>query len=259
MRRSDTSQLAGPIPLAVDGAPGASLVPAGRHWELHLGPLPAGTADAVRAGTEAVRAGAVALAEHGGGDLRLWVRGPDERRTSIAEAAGMVLGREVIQMRRPLPVEDGEVTIDVRPFVVGVDEDAWLAVNNRAFAWHPEQGGWTRAALEAREREPWFDPNGFLLHEVDGRLVGFCWTKVHADHDPPLGEIFVIAVDPAAHHRGLGRQLVLAGLDHLARAGLPVGMLWVEATNEPALRLYDELGFTVHCRDRAYDLTVTGR
>ena len=87
-----------------------------------------------------------------------------------------------------------------------------MAVNNRAFATHPEQGGWSVEELVEREQEEWFDPAGLLLYEVDGRLAGSCWTKIHRDTDPPLGEIYVISVNPDFQGRGLGRSLTVAGL-----------------------------------------------
>ena len=222
---------------------GYAQVNRGRNgWALAYG----GDADAalVQAAVDVVR-------QAGGGHTHMWVNRPIDADDALARAAGLSRGRDLYQMRRPLPTgEDYELA--TRPFVVGQDEHAWLEVNNRAFHWHPEQGGWDLATLQARQWEPWFDPQGFLLHEVDGRLAGFCWTKVHANHDPPLGEIYVIATDPDFQGRGLGRRLVLAGLDHLARKGLTVGMLYVDASNAPAVHLYKDMGFEVDHVDRAY-------
>jgi mycothiol synthase len=184
-----------------------------------------------------------------------WVLGGDDAAARELEAQGMVLQRRLAQMRRPLPV-DQPSDLATRPFDPDRDVDAWLQANNRAFEGHPEQGGWGREQLEARMAEPWFDPAGFLLHEEDGRLLGFCWTKVHPAHgdDPAMGEIFVIAVDPAVDAPGLGKRLVLAGLDHLHRVrGMRWGMLYVDLANERAVHLYrDKLGFAVHHVDRAY-------
>jgi mycothiol synthase len=106
-------------------------------------------------------------------------------------------------------------------------------------------------------REPWFALDDFLVHDgPDGVIDGFCWTKVHRDQDPQLGEIYVIGAAPERHGTGLGRALVVAGLGHLwAGHRTPVAMLYVEADNEPALRLYLKLGFTVHADDIAYEAT----
>jgi mycothiol synthase len=196
-----------------------------------------------------------ALAAEGGGPVKLWVSEPTGATDALAARAGLKRDRDLFQLRRALPVDERN-DLDFRSFVPGRDEEAWLEVNNRAFAWHPEQGGWDLATLQAREAEPWFDPAGFLLHEEQGRLAGFCWTKVHADHEPPLGEIYVIAVDPDFAGRGLGRQLTLAGLDYLSRKGLAVGMLYVDEANTAARRLYAQLGFTVDHVDRAYTGSV---
>lgn len=202
-------------------------------------------------GMELVGAALGVVASEGGGHVHLWVSKPRPEHDAIAAACGLNRGRELYQMRRPLPVGERS-DLPVRAFEPGRDEESWLAVNNRAFASHPEQGGWDVATIKAREKEPWFEPAGFLLHERDGRLAGFCWTKVHDDHDPALGEIYVIAVDPDFQHEHLGRQLVLAGLDSLAGRGITIGMLYVDAANVPAVKLYVDLGFTVDHVDRAY-------
>jgi mycothiol synthase len=167
---------------------------------------------------------------------------------SMADEAGLVLNREVLQLRVPLPLAEPIPDIATRPFRPGIDDDAFLLVNNRAFEWHPDQSGWTSDHLRKRMAEPWFDPTGFLLHERDGDLAGFCWTKIHpaTSTDPELGEIYVIAVDPTFHGLGLGRALTLSGLDHLASAGVRTGMLHVEHDNIVALDLYHKIGFVKH-------------
>jgi mycothiol synthase len=187
-----------------------------------------------------------------------WVDNPDQHIEQLARRHGMARHRTLHQMRRALPT-GCESTIATRPFVPGRDDDAWVATNNRAFAGHEEQGGWTRLDLAARMSEEWFDPDGFLLYEVEGRLAGFCWTKLHPPTETErhaLGEIYVIGVDPDLAGRGLGRQLTLAGLDHLARRGAPVGMLHVDAANEAAMRLYRRLDFQVHSTSVAFAATI---
>jgi mycothiol synthase len=137
--------------------------------------------------------------------------------------------------------------------VVGADEAAWLEVNNAAFAWHAEQGGWDLATLQQREHEPWFRPDGFLLHERDGRLAAFCWTKLHASADEAtVGEIYVIAVHPDFHGLGLGKALTLAGLTWLHQAGAAEGMLYVDAQNTGAVAMYHALDFHITHTDQAY-------
>jgi mycothiol synthase len=201
------------------------------------------------------------VAAAGGGLVVLWVFEPDQRDDEAAARAGFHRQRDLLQERVPLPLGEEPAWppgVEVRSFVPGQDDRAWLTVNNRAFADHPEQGGWVEATLERRMAEPWFDPKGFLLaFDADG-LAGFCWTKVHpaTDVDPELGEIFVIGVDPSRQGSGLGRALVVAGLAYLADRGIRTGMLFVDGDNEAALRLYESLGFTIHRRDRAYEREV---
>jgi mycothiol synthase len=191
----------------------------------------------------------------GGGHLTWWTDVNPERVGGLARQAGLALARSLHEMRIGLPLE-AHAAVPTRPFAPS-DVDAWLRVNNRAFAGHPEQGGWDRDTLATRLAEPWFDPDGFRLYEHDGSVAAFCWTKVHRETTPPVGEIYVIGVDPELHGRGLGRELTLAGLDWMSSHGLTEAMLFVDAGNVAAVRLYERLGFVTRRTRYAFAGTLS--
>ena len=190
-----------------------------------------------------------------GGHLRLWSHGELAASGELALSMGFTQARVLWQMRRslfaPLPSMELPEGVSIRSFRPGIDDEEWLAVNTAAFAELPDQGSWTLEDLHRRMAEPWFDENGFLIAEETGkqsdgqtRIVGFHWTKQHGGPAHELiGEVYVVAVDPAFTGKGLGRALTLAGLHHLRAAGLAQVMLYVDSTNDPAIRLYQDLGF----------------
>lgn len=204
------------------------------------------------------RALGVTLLRESGKRLRIWAHGGHASARHLAQVLGLTLFRELRQMRRPLgslaelglpePVFPEGVT--VRTFRPGVDDAAWLAANAAAFAHHPEQGSLTQRDLDDRKGEPWFDPEGFFLAERGGEIVGFHWTKVHAEER--LGEVYVVGVRPDAQGGGLGKALTSIGLRHLAAQGLPTAMLYVDADNFAAVAVYERLGFVTHETDLMY-------
>ena len=186
------------------------------------------------------------LDRHGRLPVSAWSHGNHPAAAALADSRGFARVRDLWLMRRPLdtpvPAPATVPSVVVRTFTPGHDEDALLRVNAAAFAHHPEQGELTRADLEQRMAEPWFDPAGVFLAERDGELLGFHWTKVH--EAPAAGEVYVVGVAPAAQGMGLGKVLTLTGLRHLRDRGLPEVILYVEAENAAAVGLYQGLGFT---------------
>jgi mycothiol synthase len=230
----------------------------------------------------------------GGSGARVWAHGDLEPAKATASALGLASARQLLQMRRSLadlPTDPAPAGVRVTTYPGPEADEALLRVNNAAFAWHPEQGGWTEDELVERRAEPWFDPEGLFLAfddesggqersdpgsvtggqersdpgsvtggqersdpgSVTGGLMGFHWTKIHGSN---LGEVYVVAVDPTTQGRGVGAFLTLVGLRHLAdRLGAEsTVMLYVEANNSAAVRTYRKLGFEVYSTDVAYTL-----
>ncbi len=207
---------------------------------------------------EALKLVTATIAGKGGGRAEFWIHDVQDGDDAGPVAAGFTPYRDLWQLRAPLPAAPSNLIVRAFDPQSVDDLDAFIEVNNRAFSWHPEQGGQTRRDIEARMGEPWFRPEGFLLHEREGRLAGFCWTKVHAPDgdDPALGEIYVIAVDPDFHGQGLGKPMTLAGLEWLHAAGLQTAMLYVESDNTSANVVYQRIGFDRHRTDRAFETHV---
>nr|WP_227833464.1 mycothiol synthase [Nocardia macrotermitis] len=212
---------------------------------------------------------AAALAE-GGRGARVWAHGNLPSARAVAGRLGLSVARELWQMRRPLANSElPELVVPsgltLRTYAGPGDDAELLRVNNAAFDWHPEQGGWSEADITVRRESSWFDPKGLFI-AVDTarpeRILGFHWTKVHDASDapenaaeqaePPVGEVYVVGIDPAAQGRGLGRLLTLAGLHHLRDRGLGEVLLYTEADNTAAVHTYTRLGFGTAHVDAAY-------
>lgn len=200
--------------------------------------------------------------------LRVWAHGDHPAAARIAEREGFTRARELLVLHATVadadwPEPSLREGVSLRTFVPGQDEQAVIDVNARAFDWHPEQGGLTVDELRATEQEDWFDADGFFLasaggtNTADPRVLGFHWTKVHPA-DPnlfdgePVGEVYVVGVDPAAQGGGLGKALTLAGLRYLHERGLAHVILYVEGDNAAALAVYERLGFTRFAVDVQY-------
>jgi mycothiol synthase len=155
--------------------------------------------------------------------------------------------RHILKIHRSLndllPIAKREHTI--RTFNPAQDKDPWLALNNKIFTNHPDQGDWALEDLENRMTESWFDPEGFFLAVKGDEIVGFVWTKIHQDfvNQEPVGELYVVGVDPDHSRQGIGRAVSVAAINYLIEKGLKRSMLYVDADNEKGLGLYTSLGF----------------
>lgn len=185
--------------------------------------------------------------------LRWWVY--SDAAANLPADLGFSQERFLHRMGRPLPGEPPEFApgVEVGPFRRGVDEEAWLEVNNAAFAGHPENGGWTAADLAARTSLDWFSAGGFRMVWIDRELAAFCWTKVHDDGN---GEIYVIAVSPRYGGRGLGTETAREGMRHLSEVGCGRVFLYVDGGNVAAVNMYRRLGFEVEATHRAFTIDV---
>ncbi|MDQ4131217.1 MAG: mycothiol synthase, partial [Actinomycetota bacterium] len=207
--------------------------------------------EAVSALFDAVRQ----LAEaHVATGLVVWIRHATDEDLARARAAGFGVRRRLLVLGRPLGQMPPEPAlpegVKVRSYRPEVDDDAVVAVLRTAFEGRAESD-WDHARLAQRRSFAWFDPTDLLIaQDPRGDVSAVHWTKRRGDG---VGEVYVLAVTPAAQGIGLGRALLRAGLRHLWERGCHDVLLWVDEDNLAAINLYRSEGFTTRWVDVAFD------
>ncbi len=200
-----------------------------------------------------------------GDRTRIWSHGDLPAAKAIAASLKLERLWSNLLMSKPLgEIQPVTSKYPIRTFISGLDNQAFLDLNNKVFADYPDQGGWSEDDLKVRVNEDWFETQGFFVAENKGELIGFCWTKIHGAHThshsggdddhghEALGEIYVLAVNPDYKGQGMGRDLTITGLNYLKYQGLNNVMLYVGVENKIAFKLYKSLGFNEFGSDVMY-------
>lgn len=124
------------------------------------------------------------------------------------------------------------------------DLEPYIELVNGAFADHPTPLRVTREQVEHVHAKPTFDPAAIaIVRNLDGQMVGFCTTGIDRAADPAVGSINLVGVLQPYRGRGLGRYLLIWGIERLQSLGLETIELSVDAENERAVELYRSAGF----------------
>lgn len=185
-----------------------------------------------------------------------WTHGNHPVATTLAAEHGLKPVRELYRMGLVVPAHGWEEKLPdgvrIRTFEPGADDARWLKLNATAFADHPEQGQLTQQDLDSRKNEDWFSAAGFFVAEpidatADTDFLGYHWTKFPVGSD--AGEVYAVGVSPEAQGTGLGRVLTARGMNHLKDTGAQRIVLYVDDANQPAVKLYESLGFDIENTD----------
>jgi [ribosomal protein S18]-alanine N-acetyltransferase len=92
-------------------------------------------------------------------------------------------------------------------------------------------------------------PNGFLVVEEMGRIIGFLFGIMSSEVE---SRVLMLAVQKEYRNHGIGSMLLTQFLREGANRGVHFVTLEVRASNLPAIRFYQRFGFMLTGRIREY-------
>lgn len=166
---------------------------------------------------------------------------------------GFTPTRYFFTMRRSLelPIEQPQLPpgFTMRHFQPGPDDEEWIELGNLAFREHWNHHDSTGEDLQYELAAPHVRPDLYQLALApDGTFAAYCQCEIMQEQNERSGraEGFVLGLGthPRFRKLGLGRALLLNGLQQLKAAGMSSALISVDAENASgALKLYESVGF----------------
>jgi mycothiol synthase len=174
---------------------------------------------------------------------------------------GFSLVRRFLELRLAIGRVDG---LDIHPitecgYLRPGQEDELTKLQNRAFA---DMWGYNPNTVEEitfRINSSTCSRKDIVLTYDRDRAIGCCWTGIICEEGIPSvrkGRIHMLGVDPDYRGKGIGRELMMAGLTRLRNRGLKVAELTVDGENTVARALYQSLGFEVQTNTLWYEKVI---
>ena len=194
--------------------------------------------------------------------LRSGCRTNHPERMTLLEAHGFTAERTFYRMQRslttPIPAPQLPEGFQVRCLHGDSEVEAWVEAFNQSFIDH-----WNFRPLTVEQRRHWmtapdYVPDADLVAvAADGTIASLCLVLIRAEENKLTGRsegwIGDLATRRGYRRQGLGRAMLLHGLQTLKAKGLDTALLAVDSTNPTgALRLYESVGFQAQRSTIAY-------
>ena len=185
--------------------------------------------------------------------LRSGVRTQDADRISVLESCGFQIARYFCRMARSLsePIAEPQFPegFALRLFSGEEDAEAWVEMFNQSFIDHWNHHDLTVEKFKYHLTKPSYRKDLDLIAvAADGTFAAFCCGAISLEECDRTGRnegwIAVLGTRRGFRKLGLGRAMLLAGLQRLKAAGVETAILGVDTANPSgALRLYESAGF----------------
>ena len=143
--------------------------------------------------------------------------------------------------------------LHLRSFVESQDEYALTQIQNDTFK---ESWGFcpnTVEEIKAKLDMGICDHKGIIFVTDSNKLVAYNWTFRTPNPSSKTGCIGMMGVHPNYRGLGLGKNILLAGLQYLSATGVDSVKLEVDSINISAIKIYSDVGFQITSQSKWHE------